>query len=101
MLTRIWLYQIKKLSLKEGAIAVAGWNLAKDDSYASMYMNALANHYNFSLSTPVEDLPEHILDVILYGTKGEKVLAEYNGKYGDGTFMTSFEGNSKQCGEAV
>ncbi|AUG56990.1 MAG TPA: excinuclease ABC subunit UvrA [Ruminiclostridium sp.] len=82
----------KKLSLKEGAIAVAGWNLAKDDSYASMYMNALANHYNFSLSTPVEDLPEHILDVILYGTKGEKVLAEYNGKYGDGTFMTSFEG---------
>lgn len=82
----------KKLSLKEGAIAVAGWNVAKDDSYASMYMNALTEQYNFSLSTPVEDLPEHILDIILYGTKGKKMQVEYDGKYGNGTFMASFEG---------
>lgn len=82
----------KKLSLKEGAIAVAGWNIAKDDSYARMYMNALAEHYKFSLSTPVEDLPEHVLDVILYGTKGQKMSAKYDGKYGNGTFMASFEG---------
>ena len=81
----------KKLSLKEGAIAVAGWNVAKDDSYASMYMNALTEQYNFSLSTPVEDLPEHILDIILYGTK-EKDEVEYDRKYGNGTFMASFEG---------
>ena len=82
----------KKLSLKEGAIAVAGWNVAKDDSYASMYMNALTEQYNFSLSTPVEDLPEHILDIILYGTKGKKMQVEYDRKYGNGTFMASFEG---------
>ena len=82
----------KKLSLKEGAITVGGWNIAKGDSYASMYINALVEHYNFSLSTPIEDLPEHIVDIILYGTKGEKISVEYDRKYGQGTFVASFEG---------
>jgi len=34
-----------------------GWNIANDESYARMYIDALAKHYNFSVDTPVEELP--------------------------------------------
>ena len=79
-------------SLAEGAVTAAGWNLANEDGYARMFMNALARHYNFSLHTPVEKLPPHILDIILYGTGGEKIKVVYEKEYGSGSFMSSFEG---------
>jgi len=61
----------KKLSLAQGAVRASGWNIANDESYARMYIDALAKHYNFSVDTPVEELPPHILDIILYGTNGK------------------------------
>ncbi|HHW30994.1 MAG TPA: excinuclease ABC subunit UvrA [Clostridiaceae bacterium] len=82
----------RSLSLAEGAINVGGWNTANGDSYARMYMNALAKHYGFSVDTPVEKLPDRILDIILYGTKNEKITVEYEKEYGSGSFTTSFEG---------
>ncbi|TYQ16173.1 UNVERIFIED_CONTAM: excinuclease ABC subunit A [Acetivibrio alkalicellulosi] len=82
----------KKLSLEAGAISVGGWNIGKEDGYARMYINALAKHYNFSVSTPIEELPSHILDIILYGTKGQKITVKYEKEYGKGTFMAAFEG---------
>ena len=33
-------------------------------------MKGLAEHYGFSLDTPIEELPPEIVDVLLYGTKG-------------------------------
>ena len=39
---------------------------------AAMYMKALAKQYDFSLDTPIADLPDEIVDILLYGTKGEK-----------------------------
>ncbi|AEV69655.1 excinuclease ABC subunit UvrA [Acetivibrio clariflavus] len=82
----------KSLSLAEGAINAAGWNVASGDSYARMCINALARHYNFSVDTPVEKLPPEILDIILYGTKGEKIKMDYEREYGSGSFMAPFEG---------
>lgn len=79
-------------SISEGAISVGGYNFSNDDGYAKMYMNALAKHYGFSLKTPLEKLPARILDIILYGTKGEKIKVEYDREYGSGTFMSAFEG---------
>jgi excinuclease ABC subunit A len=85
-------------SLAEGAIRAGGWNFENGDSYASMYLNALAKHYGFKTSTPVNKLPDHIMDIILYGTKGEKIRIEYDREYGSGAFMAPFEGviNSMQ-----
>ncbi len=80
------------LSLAEGAISVPGWNTKNEDSIAGMYMKALAEHYGFSLNTPVKDLPEKVIDIILYGTRGEKIRVEYSRSYGSGHFITSFEG---------
>ncbi len=79
-------------SLDEGAIKVGGWNFENGDSYSRMYLNALAKHYGFKTSTPVNKLPEHIVDIILYGTKGEKIKVEYDKEYGSGSFTTVFEG---------
>jgi len=79
-------------SLEEGAIKVGGWNFENGDSYARMYINALANHYGFKISTPVNKLPSQIIDIILYGTKGEKLKIAYEKEYGSGTFTSAFEG---------
>ncbi|MFO7295709.1 MAG: excinuclease ABC subunit UvrA, partial [Clostridia bacterium] len=79
------------LSLAEGAIAVPGWNSGNGDSMARIFFEALAEHYGFSLYTPVEDLPKEIVDIILYGTRGEKIKVKYD-RNGSGYFMAPFEG---------
>ncbi len=82
----------KSKSLAEGAISSGGWNFTNEDAYSRMYLDALAKHYNFSIDTPVEDLPNDILEKVLYGTQGEKIKVEYQKEYGHGSFLTAFEG---------
>jgi excinuclease ABC subunit A len=82
----------RSISIADGAINVGGWNMSNEDTYSSMYMNALSKQYGFSLNTPVYKLPPHIVDIILYGTKGDKIKINYKRKHGSGTFMTAFEG---------
>ncbi|MDP4094192.1 MAG: excinuclease ABC subunit UvrA [Bacillota bacterium] len=79
-------------SLSEGAIKVGGWNIENEDGYSRMFINALSKQYKFSLDTPLDKLPPHILDIILYGTKGEKIKVQYEREYGSGNFMAAFEG---------
>lgn len=79
-------------SIAGGAITVGGWNVSSDESYAIMFLQALARHYKFNLQTPVKDLEPHILDIILYGTKGEKIKVDYTRSYGSGSFMSHFDG---------
>lgn len=79
-------------SLNQGAIQVSGWNTSEPDSMAAMYMQALADHYHFSLDKPVEELPESVINILLYGTQGEKVKVSYHREGGGGTFTAPFEG---------
>jgi excinuclease ABC subunit A len=58
------------LSLREGAIApwekrLSGW--------FHLILDALAKAYEFDICTPFKDLSEHVRDVILNGSKGEKI----------------------------
>ena len=82
----------KDLSIPEGAITASGWNNIKSDGISRMYFDALAKQYKFKLSTPVKDLPPEVLDVILYGTRGEKLKLTYERENGKGTLMQAFEG---------
>jgi excinuclease ABC subunit A len=84
--------QDKTKSLTEGALATTGWNFANEDTYGRMYLDALAKHYDFDVNTPVEKLPKRIMDIVLYGTGNEKIKVEYNRDYGNGNFLTAFEG---------
>lgn len=82
----------RSLSIRQGAIVASGWNSATDNSNATVYYSALAKKYGFSLDVPVKDLPPEAIDVLLYGTKGEKVEVQY--QHGDHpiTFQAPFEG---------
>ena len=78
-------------SVRQGAIKGSGW--AMDGStIASMYFEALAEKYNFSLDAPLNTLPKEVVDVLLYGTNGEKIMVHRKGEYGGGTYQTEFEG---------
>ena len=80
------------LSILEGAIVASGWNSIKSDGIARMYFEALAKTYRFDLNDPVSSLPKQVLDVILYGTKGEKLTIEYDQPRGKGVLHQPFEG---------
>ncbi len=80
------------LSILDGAIAVSGWQNVKSDSISKMYFDAMAKKYGFKLTTPFQDLPEEAKDVILHGTKGEKLDLTYARADGRGTFKQAFEG---------
>ena len=82
----------RNLSIMEGAITASGWGSIKDDTVAKMYFDALAKKYHFKLTTPVKDLPDEIIDIILYGTKGEKLELRYNRGNGYGVLQQPFEG---------
>ena len=82
----------KELSILDGAITASGWNNIKGDSISRMYFDALSKKYGFKLTTPVKDLAEEVMDVILYGTKGEKLKLTYDRANGHGTLMQPFEG---------
>jgi len=83
----------KSKSILDGAIKTSGWNtLNNDESIATMYFNGLAKHYGFDLNTPIKDLPEKTMDIILYGTKGIKIQLQYERQYGKGTYLAAFEG---------
>ena len=82
----------KTKSIFEGAIQASGWQSARTDSIFRMYFEALAQKYHFSLTTPVKDLSPEAMEVILNGTKGEKLRMSYNRGNGMGVLEQPFEG---------
>ena len=82
----------KDLSILEGAITASGWSNIKSDGIARMYFDALAKKYRFKLDTPVKDLSPEVMDVILYGTRGEELTLHYDQPRGKGTLHQAFEG---------
>ena len=83
----------RSLSLNQGAIRVSGWDSSEDGgSMARMYLTALSEKYGFSLDEPVEKLTKAQLDVIFYGTKGEKIKCEYERDGRKSSFLSPFEG---------
>ena len=82
----------KNKSIFDGAIQASGWQSARTDSIFRMYFEALAQKYHFSLTVPVKDLPRDVMDVILYGTGGEKLRMTYNRGTGMGVLEQPFEG---------
>ena len=80
------------LSILDGAITASGWNNVRGDGISRMYFEALAKKYKFNLRDPIETLPDEVMDVILYGTKGEKLELQYDQPRGKGVLYQPFEG---------
>lgn len=80
------------LSIMDGGISASGWGNVRNDGISRMYFEALSKKYKFSLSEPIKNLPPEIIDIILYGTKGEKLTLHYDQPRGKGTLHQAFEG---------
>ncbi len=81
----------KNKSIREGAIRASGWYYV-EGGLPSMYYHSLADHYHFSLDTPIKDLPKEIVDILLYGSKGEKIKMVRDTEDVKSTYYTEFEG---------
>lgn len=77
------------LSINGGAIKATGWGSGAD-SIAAMYYNALAEKYGFTLNTPISELPDGVKDILLYGSKGEKLDLSYERERKNSSFAGKF-----------
>ena len=83
----------KTVSIVDGAITVLGWQSCTDkSSYTRAVLDALAEEYDFSLSTPFCEYPKKIHDILIYGTNGKSVKVHYRGQRGVGVYDVAFEG---------
>ena len=83
----------KTVSIADGAITVLGWQSCTDkSSYTRAVLDALAEEYDFSLSTPFCEYPKKIHDILIYGTNGKSVKVHYRGQRGVGVYDVAFEG---------
>ncbi len=82
----------KQLSLAEGAIEPWVRNGQMSTWYNSI-LQSLSHRHGFSLSTPVKELSEELVHLILYGDGSELVPATYEDRYGGmRQYYTRFEG---------
>ena len=66
-------------SILGGGIDVCGWrSIGEEGSYSNMWVEALAKKYGFDLNTPIEDLPDNVLNMLLYGND-EDLTIMYKG----------------------
>ena len=86
-ITRESIFPDSNLSITRGGIAPLG---EYRDIWIFKKIEALLKHYKCSLSTPIKDLPEAVVEVILYGDKIE--VAVDSVKYPGTQWNTTFEG---------
>jgi len=71
----------KSLSIAEGAVQPWARSGTMSPWYFSQ-LGSLARAFDFSVDVPVSDLPEEAIDVMLYGTKGERIKVRHDTKKG-------------------
>ncbi len=83
-------------SLCDGALIAMEWNNVKDDGNPGYYwqmLEAMAQHYHIDMNKPFKELPAEERELVLHGTRGEKVRLHYHNRDGrQATFDTAFEG---------
>lgn len=74
----------RSLSFNQGGIAT----INPDAAWHRSWFDSLANHLDFSLDTPLEDLSDEIINMILFGTK-ESIDVTYVNKAKSGRYEYS------------
>jgi excinuclease ABC subunit A len=82
----------KSKSILEGGIIPWANGVLKEDSWTYSIITALSKKYKFKLDTPIEKLDPKVLDILLYGLKGEKIKVKYERENGVMEFQHAFEG---------
>ena len=81
----------RHLSIEEGAIAA--WPMTRDGYYMGI-VESVARAYGFSTSQPVEQLTDDQLDILVNGSKGERIPIRFQGmrRRRAQEYRTTFEG---------
>ena len=82
----------RRLSLLQGAVKASGFASLDLGTVARAYFDAMSKQYDFSLDTPIDQLPRNIVDMLLYGNKGEKLQLNWDRNGYTSTYYHSFEG---------
>ena len=82
----------KELSIMEGAVASWGSGRLKDDSWTYAILQALNREYGLELNTPIKDLSKEHLNLLLYGTDGNKIKVDYTKDGIRATYNYAYEG---------
>lgn len=84
----------KNLTIREGAIAAwSGSGAANDNSYHFKMLDSLVEQYGYNVDTPIKDLPEEVVEDILYGKGKKKVEFIYESRFsGRREYSSIFEG---------
>ncbi|MDD2627704.1 MAG: excinuclease ABC subunit UvrA [Clostridia bacterium] len=72
--------------------AIKGWGSSKQDSITLMYLKGLSEHYKVDINTKIEKLPKDFYNILLYGSKGEKIHFHHESKTFSRDFKCEFEG---------
>ena len=75
-----------KMSIKKGGILALG---EARNSWIFEQISALGGQHGFNLDTPIEDIPEEVMDIILYGSNE---LVRVKNAHSGGTHSVQFEG---------
>lgn len=78
------------LTLAEGVIHASGW--AYDNMMSSLFYRSVTRHFGENTNTPWRNLSPKTKEMLLYGTKGEKIGIEYMSKGLLHTGEMKFEG---------
>ncbi|MEA2584073.1 MAG: excinuclease subunit [Thermomicrobiales bacterium] len=65
------------LSIAEGALIPWVRNSGEGYAWHTAQLEALAEKYGFSLKVPFRDLPEDVVNRVLYGNKQDKIVVKY------------------------
>lgn len=83
-------------SLADGALIAMEWNNVREDGNPGYYwqmLEAMSHHYHIDMNKPFKELAQEQQDLVLRGTKGEKVRVHYHNRDGrSATFDAAFEG---------
>ncbi|WP_315119015.1 excinuclease ABC subunit UvrA [uncultured Clostridium sp.] len=79
-------------SIMEGAVLPWGNGSLKEDSWTYSILTALSKEYNFTLDAPIKDLEPKIVDILLYGLKGDRIKVKYEKENRISEFNHAYEG---------
>lgn len=74
--------------------AIQGWSGSGSiiDGISKMYIDGLCKYYHVDPNTKLKDLPKKFMDILLYGSKGEKIPFQHVTKTMVRDYESEFEG---------
>lgn len=80
----------KNKSLLQGALVPIGEQ--PKGTYYGNILKGLSTKYDFKFSTPWYKLSKEVQEILLYGTKGKRLVIDYQGKNWSGQYTGGWEG---------